>query len=73
MKVSFKLENNDLIIIFNKEIKSIIKIQLITVSGFKNKLPHHNSYTKPFNIKDALVIKEYLENNNFEITTATDL
>ena len=73
MLVQILLEDNNLSIVFKEEIKSLIKIQLVTIYGLEKKNESKNIYEKSFTLDEALEINEYLKTNNYEIFISKNL
>jgi len=71
--VQILLEDNNLSIVFKEEIKSLIKIQLVTIYGLEKKNESKNIYEKSFTLDEALEINEYLKTNNYEIFISKNL
>lgn len=70
MTAEFQLENNNLVIIFKKDINSLIKIHLSTVHKLKKRDKADFTYEKQFLLKEAVEIKEFLEQNNYRIISS---
>jgi len=70
---NLSLEDNILNIVFPEEVKSLIKIQLITIYGFKNRDTSMLAFEKEFNLKNTIDVKEYLEGQNYNVLTSENL
>ncbi len=73
MIVEINLNNNNLSISFNNEVKSLIKIQLTTIYSFIKNNELENVYEKRFSFNELLEIKDYLEKNKYEIIFSNNI
>lgn len=67
MIVQFNLFDQNLEITFKEEIKSLVKIQLLTVHSFNNRNSSMLIFDKKFDFQDTLNLKQYLEENQYQI------
>ena len=73
MIVNLSLKDNKLNIIFQEAVKSLIKIQLITVYGFKNRDSSMLTFEKDFSFKNTIDVKEYLEEQYYTVLPSENL
>lgn len=73
MIVNLSLKDNKLNILFQESVKSLIKIQLITVYGFKNSDSSMLIFEKEFSLNNTIDVKEYLEEQNYTVLSTENL
>lgn len=73
MIVNLSLEGNVLNVLFKEKVLSSVKIQLITVYGFKNLDNSMLIFEKDFNLKNTIDVKEYLEEHSYKVLTSENL
>lgn len=73
MIANLSLEDNVLNILFKEKVLSSVKIQLITVYGFKNLDNSMLIFEKDYNLKNTIDVKEYLEECSYKVLTSENL
>ena len=73
MIVNLSLDGNVLNVLFKEKVLSSVKIQLITVYGFKNFDNSMLIFEKDFDLKNTIDVKEYLEEHSYKVLTSENL